>query len=127
MGISVIFVALLLVVKAVLSWCLPPEVKPAQECVLSVPFPWNRPGWLCLPGVWALSAWDFSLHCLPLVLQGSPSEGVFLVSLRVYFSFLQSQPSGFRLKVSYCYLQLSCPLLPPFRVSDSSASFGLPM
>lgn len=49
MGISVIFAAFLLGVKAVLSSCLRPEVKPAQECVLSVPLPWNRPGWLCLP------------------------------------------------------------------------------
>ena len=73
----------------------------------------------CLPGVSPCIVFLWSCRGV--------SKGVFLVSLRACFSFLQSQPSSSELKISYCYLHVSCPLLTPFRVSDSSASSGLPM
>lgn len=73
------------------------RVKPAQECVLFVPFPWSRPGWLCAQRVRALHAWDFSLHSLPLVLQEKVIRGNVLDSLSEGSALLSHGPSSLAL------------------------------
>lgn len=60
-------------------FCFSPlESKASSGCVSSLCCPWNRPGQLHPQTVQQLLALDFSLRCLPLVLQEKALRGFVL-------------------------------------------------
>lgn len=78
-GITVIFVSL--------------ESKASSGCVSSLCCPWNRPGQLHPQTVQQLLALDFSLRCLPLVLQEKALRGFVLDCVSQGPAFVSHGPS----------------------------------